>query len=249
MSDDRSLCTLLDWDTGFFGIRIGRFGARRLSEATLRQAEQWCADHAVRCLYLLLDADHDATIRLAERHGLHFADIRVTLARTASPVASDGSDSEVRPWRDEDVPVLIHLAGELFFDSRFHMDAAFPPDRASALYREWIRKSCASSDGAVLVAPRDGKPVGFITCDPVASATGRIGLCGVAEEARFRGVGARLVQAAIQWYAERGASRVEVVTQGRNLPAQQLYQRAGFLIQSLELWYHWWIAAAGRRHE
>jgi hypothetical protein len=30
------------------------------------------------------------------------------------------------------------------------------------------------------------------------------------------------------------------VTQGRNLAAQRLYQRTGFLIRDLQLWYHKW---------
>jgi len=32
-----------------------------------------------------------------------------------------------------------------------------------------------------------------------------------------------------------------VVTQGRNLAAQRLYQRNGFVTASLQLWYHRWF--------
>jgi ribosomal protein S18 acetylase RimI-like enzyme len=36
---------------------------------------------------------------------------------------------------------------------------------------------------------------------------------------------------------------VEVVTQGRNVRAIRFYQRAGFTVSDVGLWYHWWIAA------
>jgi ribosomal protein S18 acetylase RimI-like enzyme len=34
---------------------------------------------------------------------------------------------------------------------------------------------------------------------------------------------------------------VSVVTQGRNVAAQRLYQRAGFVTASTQLWYHRWL--------
>jgi hypothetical protein len=40
---------------------------------------------------------------------------------------------------------------------------------------------------------------------------------------------------------DRGAATVSVVTQGRNVRAQRIYQQFGMRTRSLELWYHrWW---------
>jgi ribosomal protein S18 acetylase RimI-like enzyme len=41
-----------------------------------------------------------------------------------------------------------------------------------------------------------------------------------------------------------GVQRVSVVTQGRNVAAQKLYQSCGFTTCSVQLWYHWWLEAA-----
>ena len=35
--------------------------------------------------------------------------------------------------------------------------------------------------------------------------------------------------------------QVHVVTQGRNYSAQRLYQRAGFIIDNIETYYHKWF--------
>jgi hypothetical protein len=39
----------------------------------------------------------------------------------------------------------------------------------------------------------------------------------------------------------RGASVLTVATQARNIAAQRLYQRAGFLTSSVRVWYHRWF--------
>jgi ribosomal protein S18 acetylase RimI-like enzyme len=63
---------------------------------------------------------------------------------------------------------------------------------------------------------------------------------GLAPEAQGRGLGRQLIQAAIGFFERQAATRITVVTQGRNVRAQRLYQRCGFVTESLLLWYHWW---------
>jgi ribosomal protein S18 acetylase RimI-like enzyme len=81
--------------------------------------------------------------------------------------------------------------------------------------------------------------VGYITCS-VTSGVGQIGLIAVDERCRRRGFGAALLQQAYLWFREQGASRVQVVTQGANSQALRVYQRAGFLVDTIQLWFHWW---------
>ena len=55
-------------------------------------------------------------------------------------------------------------------------------------------------------------------------------LCG-----RDRGIGWALVAESLRWFAVHGARQVSVVTQGRNVQAQRLYQHCGFLTRSMQL--------------
>ena len=70
---------------------------------------------------------------------------------------------------------------------------------------------------------------------------GQIGLVGVSAEARGRGVGHALVNHALDWFTRNDVEAVAVVTQGGNVAAQRLYQRCGFLTESVQLWYHKWM--------
>ena len=36
------VCELLEWDTRFFGVRVGRVVGHRLDDAAARQALSWC---------------------------------------------------------------------------------------------------------------------------------------------------------------------------------------------------------------
>jgi GNAT superfamily N-acetyltransferase len=109
------------------------------------------------------------------------------------------------------------------------------------LYDIWIQRSCEGWADIVHVADLEGEPVGFISCHlDAALARGRIGLVGVSSLVQGRGIGSELVRSAMRWFAEQGAKHVEVATQGRNRAAQRLYEREGFRLQQLRLWYHKW---------
>jgi dTDP-4-amino-4,6-dideoxy-D-galactose acyltransferase len=231
-------CRILDWDTAFFGFRIARVSNPRVGRDEMSSVLECCARERVRCLYLLAAADDAATTEAAESHGFHLVDVRVTLACQAAGGAMAAS---LRAARADDVPELEGIAGTAHTDSRFYFDGNFPRERCRELYATWIRQSCAGDAQAVLVSEREGRPAGYVTCH-WNGASGRIGLIAVAEWARGAGTGRELVRGALSTFEVQAAGRVSVVTQGRNVASQRLYQRCGFVTQSVELWYHRWFA-------
>jgi dTDP-4-amino-4,6-dideoxy-D-galactose acyltransferase len=110
--------------------------------------------------------------------------------------------------------------------------------------------AAAAAPGPPSAAAVPNPPCGYVTLTLAPGGEGRIGLFAVAEAAQGRGVGGLLIGAALDWFVAHGAGTVSVVTQGRNVRAQRIYQKFGMLTRSLELWYHrWWrrgaAAAAG----
>jgi ribosomal protein S18 acetylase RimI-like enzyme len=237
-----AICRVLEWDSSLFGRRIGRVVLPALDAESAAAALSWAERERIDCLYLLADPADAVTLGLAEAHGFELKDLRLTLARQGpAPAAAALAGAQIRPARPDDLPALEALARVSFHDTRFFFDRRFDRAAAAELYAIWLRQSCAGQADAVSVAADAAGPCGFLTC-LLKGGVGQIGLVAVDGRARGRGVGAALLGAGLRWFADHGADRVEVVTQGRNIAAQRLYQRAGFLSEALQLWYHRWFA-------
>lgn len=239
------LCQYLDWDSDFFGVPIARLVTSRLNEESLALALAWCEAERIACLYFLSRADDDHSVRLVEANRFHLVDIRITLERSLSeqePILEERADYEsIRPATEDDMAALRVIAGVSHTDSRFYYDGNFPQSRCSALYETWIEKSFAGYADKVLVTELNGQAVGYISCHLPEAGVGQIGLVGVSAEAQGCGMGQQLIRAALYWFRTQGVKQITVVTQGRNGPAQRLYQRHGFRTQSVQLWYHRWF--------
>lgn len=243
-------CELLPWDSTFFGMRIARATVNRLTEVVAGDLLRWCAANEVDCLYFLADSDHPPTVALAEDLGFRLMDVRVTLERRLEvpfffPVPITGG--RTRSHASIDIPALRRIASACHFQSRFYADPRFERERCNELYATWIEKSCRGYADEVLVALVDDSPAGYISCHLGPQDSGRIGLAGVDPKSAGQGLGSELVDAALSWFGQRGAKRVEVTTQGRNCVAQRLYQKRGFVTRSLDLWYHKWFDSAGQQ--
>ncbi len=235
------VCTYLEWDSKFFDLRIARLNRPRLDEKTIADSRAWCDSNRIACLYFLADSDHPETVRLAETNGFLLTDVRVTLERTIAqndrvPVECDG----IRLARESDLDILRAIARTVHRDTRFYFDGHFERTKCDLLYESWIENSLRGFAQAVLVAEVDAKPAAYLTCH-LKDRESQIGLVGVGEWQRGQGLGTKLVRYFCGWSRERDAGRATVVTQGRNLAAQRLYQRSGFVTASLQLWYHRWF--------
>jgi dTDP-4-amino-4,6-dideoxy-D-galactose acyltransferase len=239
-----SICERLEWDSQFFGRRIARFKGAFLTEPDIDNIRIWCEDNRIDCLYFLANSTDARTSRLAERNNFNLVDIRVTLEITlkAKPATSQAG-LNVRSALARDIPMLQTIARASHRDSRFYYDGNFPGSLCDALYEVWIEKSCRGWAQTVLVAEDGGEPVGYISCHLPTPTTGKIGLVGVGQKAQGKGLGKGLVDAALRSFTEQGVESVMVVTQGRNVRAQRLYQRCGFVTRSVELWFHKWFLA------
>jgi dTDP-4-amino-4,6-dideoxy-D-galactose acyltransferase len=239
---------MLTWDTEFFGFPIGRVRSDTMTPGRAKEIDLWARGIGVRCLYFLARVDDLVTIVVAERNGYHLVDIRVTLANCVSPDATTKvlgrhEGIKTRLALANDIPFLQEIAQECHHDSRFYFDDKFPCHSIDALYKTWIAKSCAGYADAVLLAERNGTPVAYITCHVNEDqASGRIGLAGVHKSFQGQGLGPALVNRAQEWFALKGIWSLEVVTQGRNIAAQRMYQRCGFLTSEIQLWYHKWYS-------
>ena len=241
-------CDFLTWDSEFWGFPVAQLRSNTLVFPDLADIDRWCQEQSIVCLYFLATFDDPKTVGVAEAGGFQLTDARVTLGRKAEPLLSLAQPVNlpgfsIRPITNSDIASLQRIAAVSHRDSRFFFDLHFPRAKCEMLYARWIAESCSGYADRVLVGDVAGEPVGYITCHAPESRdqAGRIGLVGVAPEFHGHGIGRELVQRALEWFAGEQVGMVTVATQGRNIAAQALYQRCGFVTRSQELWYHKWF--------
>jgi RimJ/RimL family protein N-acetyltransferase len=237
---EQPLCQRLEWDSEFFQRRIARVVPTRLTEENLPEIWSSCAAQNIDCMYFLAEAGDPATVKLAEKSGFHFMDIRMTLERPLKgTLRLNGSAQRIRSWQEQDIADLKTIAKVSHRDSRFYYDPTFPSPMCDDFYETWIERSCHGYANHVFVAELNDEPAGYVTCEQRDQETGSIGLFAVAAKAQGCGLGQDLIQSALNWFVEKGVRLVTVVTQGRNTKAQRVYQHCGFVTRSVHLWYHW----------
>lgn len=238
-------CVCLPWDSEFFGVRIGRVNETRLRADTAVHVQAWAKENEIDCLYFLAEMDDVETVIHAKRAGFMLHDIRVLLeAKRSSPryrPVYDGNEITLRDAEPGDVPALRRIASSVHTDTRFYHDPNFANEKCDELYATWIEKCCANEYQTVLVALWNGRPAGYFAyfVDP-DSICAHIDLVGVDPAYHGKGIGSVLASHAMDRIDQSRAQTVRVVTQGRNMAAQGLYQRFGFTTVAMHLWYHWW---------
>ena len=230
---------VLDWDSRWFGIPIGRADLPELTAAAAAAVDAWAGAQGLRCVYVF--ADEPARFDLA---GFDPVDVRVEYELDPVPIAK-GAGSPARPMRPEELERVCELSRGLFTGTRFSKDIRFPRERVRELYAEWVRRDSSGGVPGCLVLETGADLAGFVTgrMDPNEAAKGLIGLIGVVGDQRGRGLGRELLAQICSAFVAAGAQRVNVVTQGSNTAACRLYEGKGGRVVSRGHWYHRWLDA------
>ena len=104
-----------------------------------------------------------------------------------------------------------------------------PLEQSIAFYR-----SLQSSGSPHFVALNDSEVVGWVDVSPrMGESRAHIGTLGIAllPSARHKGLGAQLMQAAIDRSWSNGLSRIELTVRADNINAKALYERFGFELE------------------
>lgn len=232
MSD---LVEILEWDSEFFGIKIGRVapGAGDVSAAAAEADARGCV-----CTYLLLPAGDAEHLIAAQRLGFTVIDVRIELSAPRVAVADPAHGCRLAD-PDIDAGWLASVASRRFTDSRFSIDPGFGHDAAGRMFEAWIARGLAGGQRQVIVL--DDR-AGFVICGNDESVPeGVIELIATSGTA-VRGSGSRLVSGAHEWFLEQRLSSASVVTQAANVAALRLYEKAGYRVRRSDIWLHRWRA-------
>lgn len=234
----------LAWDSEQFGIEIARLEPPRMSFGDLKSSLKACERVGVELAYWTVDPQDDTSNAAALAWGGRLVDQRCVYERLLSVddrMHGVGQVAEARMLSARSRELLAQLALQSGERSRFKIDANMPGGAWEGLYRTWMTRSLAHEIAdAVLIETEGDDPIGVITLARRESS-GVIGLFSVDAAQRGRGVGTVLLSRALDWFQRAGCDRVEVATQGENVGARRVYERAGFRLATQANVFHFWM--------
>jgi GNAT superfamily N-acetyltransferase len=133
----------------------------------------------------------------------------------------------IRPASHEDVRAMTRLLQELFaVETEFEFD--------EEKQRCGLEMLLESENAGIWVADRRGRMVGMATVQLVVSTaegafSGWLEDLVVSSAYRRRGLGKALLKSAVNWAKDRGASRIQLLADSRNVPALIFYRRQEWL--------------------
>lgn len=230
---------LLDWDSDFFGFKVGRISEQGESENELADALKLLNKQKVDLIYYARDNALEEPEGMSDLYDITLVDKKTTYVKELQGTLV--SNTLVSTYlKDSPDEKLLDLAIESGVYSRFNVDEKIGKEKYQELYRLWITNSVNKRIAKeVFVYQHDDELTGFVT---LGEKNGRadIGLIAVKAPHRGRGIGKALMYSAEKWFIDNKYNVMQVVTQGENTAACKLYESCGYVVDKVEYFYHLW---------
>ena len=231
--------TRLDWDSNFFGFNVAKIKGSSINENQLKNVLEYCRLNEISLLQFKSNLYQKKNINLAEKYKFNFVDLRITYLKKISQIK--GKIFKIKLANEKDIPELKNICNNLFKYSRYYYDSNFDKTLINNFYKNWIEKSVIGNfDHGVYVYKEFKKIMGFLSFRKNKSF-GEISLIGTAKKYQRIGVAHELLKFFEHQLLKSKINKIKVTTQGRNISAQNFYQKNDFLTQKLEAYYHLWI--------
>jgi dTDP-4-amino-4,6-dideoxy-D-galactose acyltransferase len=233
---------LLEWDTNFFGIKVARITVPNLSIEKLAYTLTELKHNGFTFIYWPASQEYNQYD--IDKLGGLLVDLKTTFRIDLSSAIMDESlmTDIVSPYsvsmQMEDLESLAVQSGQF---SRFATDPHLSIEQFIMLYKIWVNRSLRKEIAKeVLVIEEGGHAVGMVTLTE-KEGRGNIGLIAVDESSRGKKYGETLVRAGQKWFVKNGYKIGQVVTQGKNISACNLYLKCGYSVEKVEYFYHFWL--------
>jgi len=226
----------LDWDSEFFGLNIASIDTGNESP-DFESIENFIRENRIELVEACCQISDKDLINKLEGEGYNFQDLRITYSIDLNGVPS--KKEGVAFAEEKDIPELKEIAAKVFFeDSRFNHEK-IDEEKVKNFYQTWVEKAVSGTfDDFCIVSKEKEDIAGFITGKFQEDGVAKIGLVAVAGQHQGKGVGKALMAAFFNHCQDNKISKVEVVTEGKNLKASNFYIRNGYGLKSIESWYY-----------
>ena len=214
----------LEWESAFFArpsaIVRWRENAPALQEVDFSAWQRVQAK---------IPADRADLLDALQQHGFQLVEGEVDLSITLT--RHDTSGAEIAT--EQDIPVLRQMAARAFAQSRFRTPW-YAPDDSGRFYAQWVENAVKGTFDHVCLIFRaaNDQIQGFVSLRKLNEREARIGLLA------GRGMGEKLMQAALHWAQLQQVETLRVATQVGNTAALKRYIASGANIDATAYWLY-----------
>ena len=226
----------LQWDSDFFGLRIGRTDILSTEDALFLAARREELKQQFELLYVF-----DPNNIGFNANGAQLVDEKILYSKPCEPRKQYAEVSYYQGATPSDDLYRLALVSGGY--SRFKLDERLPKGSYERLYNRWIENACpkeGTNKQILTYLDINSIAKGMITID-YQGGLGHIGLVAVDTDAQHQGIGGKIMSTLDGYLFEHGIKTLEVPTQKANTDACRWYEKNGFTIQSVLPIYHWWL--------
>lgn len=230
----------LPWDSAFFGLSVAQVSEMSADTDNWFKVLKELQTNRINLAYWQVPFNTPKFSTFAENNKGLFVDSKTTYALTLSQETVPHPSTQICTQKEADNH-LLNLAVQCGKFSRFSVDNNIPHQKFVELYQLWLKHSLNKTMADDTLLYYTGEQVTGLVTVSVKNGIGQIGLVGVDELFRGQGIGKALMQATKHYFRVRNIYRIEVVTQGQNIPACKLYESEGFVVTDRKDFYHFWL--------
>lgn len=234
---------MLSWDSNFFGFNVGYISSNYLTENIYQNVEKFLINNKTKVAYFLCDCHDRETVKIAQNNGFDFVDIRLSfLKKNISFSKVELSEMKFQKANENDLNKFDYIVDDMYRESRYFFDGNFDPKKLNDFYKGWLNKAILGLfDDECYYISIKGEIGSFCTIRYISDKIATIGLVGVNKSYLGQKLGELTLKLTQNQLIKKGIKTINVVTQGRNFHAINLYQNNNFLLDETQVWYHKWF--------
>jgi len=232
---------ILKWDSDFFGFPVARITEKNINKQQLKSIIDELKQNHVSLAYWSVNTKDVLSDESAKSLNGFFTGEKVIYVKKLDSFKKSSLSlnkelikySEKKP--DKDLLDLI-VEGGIF--SRFYVDHKIGKKQYEELHKLWMTNSVKNN--TIFVKKDDDKIIAFVSLNE-KNNRGNIDFIVVNKNYRGKGLAAMLMKNAHIWFASNGYQTVQADTQIENTNACKMYEKLGYIKETTEKIYHFWL--------
>jgi dTDP-4-amino-4,6-dideoxy-D-galactose acyltransferase len=226
----------LNWDTNFFGFKVGKVVLENYSniDSILSENDR----SSFKLVYLFSNFEIKKPDSFSNTF-MSLVDIKTTFVKNI--------DDSILPQplikeyvKTELTDDLIELAIQSGVYSRFKKDVNITESKFEDLYKLWIEKLVSKNNNEIILINETNDKINGFLCLGKKNNRADLIMGAVGKNSRGLGIGKQLFLETERIAHQMGYKEIQIVTQGLNKPACELYKKLGYKIEKEEYIYHLW---------